>query len=133
MLRPDIQWKNPVMFVVEVGTVLTIIYTVARVLRLQQPCRRGLSAGPVFWLVMTLLFANFASSIAEARGKAQADALRKTRQDTPAKRLKSFQEAQVVLYGARPIRPMAGTTVSPKSPCPRSFARGIMSSSKPAT
>ncbi len=54
----------------------------------------------VFWLVMTLLFANFASAIAEARGKAQADALRKTRQDTPAKRLRGFQETQVVLHSA---------------------------------
>jgi K+-transporting ATPase ATPase B chain len=43
-----------------------------------------------FWLVATLLFANFASAIAEARGKAQADALRKTRRETPARRLRHY-------------------------------------------
>jgi K+-transporting ATPase ATPase B chain len=89
MLRPDIQWKNPVMFTVEVGTVLTIVYTVAKAAGIS-----GMAAAVTmpyllaldFWLVATLLFANFASAIAEARGKAQADALRKTRRETPARR-----------------------------------------------
>src|SRR5579884_1818374 len=87
MLRPDIQWKNPVMFVVEVGTVLTVLFTIAALLG------HG-GAAPVtylialdVWLFLTVLFANFASALAEARGKAQADALRKTRQETPAYRL----------------------------------------------
>ena len=79
MLRPDIQWKNPVMFVVEVGTVLTIIYTVAKLFGYQSAAGVGYLLALDFWLVATLLFANFASAIAEARGKAQADALRKTR------------------------------------------------------
>jgi len=85
MLRPDIQWKNPVMFVVEVGTVLTILYTIAKLAG--APSAAGVSylLQLDFWLVLTLLFANFASSIAEARGKAQADALRKTRRATPAR------------------------------------------------
>ncbi|MBN9518044.1 potassium-transporting ATPase subunit KdpB [bacterium] len=89
MLRPDRMWKNPVMFVVEVGTVLSVAYTVAKA------ATPGISAAPLgylvaldVWLVLTLLFANFAEALAEARGKAQADALRKTRQDTPARRLK---------------------------------------------
>jgi K+-transporting ATPase ATPase B chain len=87
MLRPDIQWKNPVMFVVEVGTVLSIIFTIATLLG------RGGQASVTYllaldiWLFLTVLFANFASALAEARGKAQADALRKTRQETPAYRL----------------------------------------------
>ena len=90
MLRPDIQWKNPVMFVVEVGTVLTLIYTVAKLLGLSRARRRiGYLLALDFWLVATLLFANFASAIAEARGKAQADALRKTRRATPARRLRA--------------------------------------------
>src|SRR5437588_7432545 len=57
MLRPDIQWKNPVMFVVEVGTVLTILFTVAAV---------GTGSEKVWyfialdaWLFLTVLFANF--------------------------------------------------------------------------
>jgi K+-transporting ATPase ATPase B chain len=86
MLRPDIQWKNPVMFVVEVGTVLTILYTIAAALR-QEDIRYFLALD--IWLFLTVLFANFASALAEARGKAQADALRKTRRTTPAFRVSS--------------------------------------------
>ncbi len=88
MLRPDIQWKNPVMFTVEVGTVLTIIYTIAKLLGYQSAAGVGYLLALDFWLVATLLFANFASAIAEARGKAQADALRKTRRATPARRIR---------------------------------------------
>ncbi|MCY2995160.1 MAG: potassium-transporting ATPase subunit KdpB [Planctomycetota bacterium] len=86
MFRPDLQWKNPVMFVVEVATALAVIYTVASLLG--YPSAAGLSYLLTLdvWLVATLLFANFASAIAEARGKAQADALRKTRRTTPARR-----------------------------------------------
>ncbi|MGO9109169.1 MAG: hypothetical protein ACLP9L_08050, partial [Thermoguttaceae bacterium] len=89
MLRPDIQWKNPVMFTVEVGTVLTIIYTIANLLGYQSAAGVGYLLALDFWLVATLLFANFASAIAEARGKAQADALRKTRRTTPARRFRA--------------------------------------------
>src|SRR6516225_4878640 len=89
MLRPDIQWKNPVMFVVEVGTVLSILYTVAKAM---YPNDYQASLGYLIaldiWLFLTVVFANFASALAEARGKAQADALRKTRQETPAYRLR---------------------------------------------
>jgi K+-transporting ATPase ATPase B chain len=87
MLRPDIQWKNPVMFTVEVGTVLTIIYTIANLLGYRSAAGVGYLLALDFWLLATLLFANFASALAEARGKAQADALRKTRRATPARRL----------------------------------------------
>ncbi len=96
MLRPDIQWKNPVMFVVEVGTVLTLVYTVAKLLGAASAASLGYLLSLDFWLVATLLFANFASAIAEARGKAQADALRKTRRATPARRRASdgtYEEA----------------------------------------
>jgi K+-transporting ATPase ATPase B chain len=89
MLRPDIQWKNPVMFVVEVGTVLTVIYTIAKLFDYQSAAGVGYLLALDFWLLATLLFANFASAIAEARGKAQADALRKTRRSTPARRLRA--------------------------------------------
>jgi len=89
MLRPDIQWKNPVMFTVEVGTVLTIIYTVANLAGYQSAAPMRYLLQLDFWLVATLLFANFASAIAEARGKAQADALRKTRRATPARRFRA--------------------------------------------
>jgi K+-transporting ATPase ATPase B chain len=88
MLRPDIQWKNPVMFVVEVGTALTLVFTVAALFgyRSQVPVTYLIALD--VWLFLTVLFANFATALAEARGKAQADALKKTRRETPAYRLR---------------------------------------------
>jgi K+-transporting ATPase ATPase B chain len=87
MLRPDIQWKNPVMFVVEVGTVLTFLFTIAALAGHGGQASVSYLIALDVWLLLTVLFANFASALAEARGKAQADALRKTRQETPAYRL----------------------------------------------
>src|SRR4051794_8280339 len=88
MLRPDILWKNPVMFVVEVGSVLSIVCTVVKAI---DPASTQASLGYLIaldvWLVLTVLFANFAEALAEARGKAQADALRQTRRATPAFRV----------------------------------------------
>src|SRR5258706_14250020 len=85
MLRPDIQWKNPVMFVVEVGAFLTLAFLVEKLVT------EGITAAMYFivldfWLFLTVLFANFASALAEARGKAQADSLRRSRRDTVAYR-----------------------------------------------
>ena len=85
MLRPDVQWKNPVMFVVEIGAVLTLLYVIQAAV--------GASSSQVsityfialdIWLFLTVLFANFATAIAEERGKAQAETLRRTRIATPA-------------------------------------------------
>ena len=87
MLRPDIQWKNPVMFVVEVGTVLTIIFTIRQMLGYATHVSLGYLLALDFWLFATVLFANFATALAEARGKAQADSLRKARRETPARRM----------------------------------------------
>ena len=85
MLRPDILWKNPVMFVVGVGTLLTLLFTVHSALGFGKTLvsTNYLIALDV-WLFLTVVFANFAEALAEARGKAQADALRKTRQETTA-------------------------------------------------
>ena len=84
MLRPDIQWKNPVMFVVEIGTVLSILFTIEAIWSPGAASLSYLVALDV-WLALTVLFANFATALAEARGKAQADSLRKTRRETPAR------------------------------------------------
>jgi potassium-transporting ATPase ATP-binding subunit len=89
MLRPDIQWKNPVMFVVEVGTALSLVFTLARLFGNQGQVRITYLLALDIWLFLTVLFANFATALAEARGKAQADALRKTRRETPAYRQRS--------------------------------------------
>jgi K+-transporting ATPase ATPase B chain len=115
MLRPDIQWKNPVMFTVEVGTVLTLIYTIAKFLGCQSAAGVGYLLALDFWLVATLLFANFASAIAEARGKAQADALRKTRRATPARRLRGDgsmeQVASTDLRAGERVEVVAGEVI----------------------
>src|SRR5262245_41293933 len=94
MLRPDIQWKNPVMFVVEVGTALTIIFTIRVMSGAPSVVPLGYLIALDFWLFFTVVFANFATALAEARGKAQADALRKTRRETPAYRLLSTGEVE---------------------------------------
>jgi K+-transporting ATPase ATPase B chain len=94
MLRPDIQWKNPVMFVVEVGTVLTLVFTIARLLGFSSQVRITYLIALDAWLFLTVVFANFATALAEARGKAQADSLRKTRRETPAYRLLASGEIE---------------------------------------
>jgi K+-transporting ATPase ATPase B chain len=84
-LDPRIQLKNPVMFIVEVGSLLT---TIIFIQELTSGVGRPLFTGQVaFWLWFTVLFANFAEAMAEGRGKAQADTLRKTRTETVANRL----------------------------------------------
>src|SRR5262249_32320642 len=88
MLRPDIQWKNPVMFVVEVGTVLTLIFTVAALLGSPTAVPVTYLLALDVWLFLTVVFPTSAPARAAARGKAQAEALRKTRQETPAFRLR---------------------------------------------
>jgi potassium-transporting ATPase ATP-binding subunit len=84
-LRPRTMLKNPVMFVVEVGAVLTTIELLRDTLRHTGDFRFGLQIS--LWLWFTVLFANFAEAMAEGRGKAQADTLRKARAETQARRL----------------------------------------------
>jgi K+-transporting ATPase ATPase B chain len=88
MMRPDLQWRNPVMFVVEVGALLILVYII-RDLFVREPgtVPLGYLVALDAWLFPTVYFANFATAFAEARGKAQADYLRSTRADTPAFRL----------------------------------------------
>ena len=87
-LNPKLVAKNPVMFVVEVGAALTSVFIIKDLVT-------GIRADVGFgiqislWLWFTVLFANFAEAMAEARGKAQADALRKTKTDTIAKKVLS--------------------------------------------
>ena len=93
-LDPRIQIKNPVMFIVEVGSLLT---TIVFVQELTSGTGNPLFTGQVaFWLWFTVLFANFAEAMAEGRGKAQADTLRKTRTETVAHRLTDAGELEQV-------------------------------------
>lgn len=86
-LNPRGMVRNPVMFVVEVGSVLTtLLFVQALVGKGEAP---ALFIGAVaLWLWFTVLFANFSEALAEGRGKAQADSLRKARRETQAKKLK---------------------------------------------
>src|ERR1022692_2559985 len=93
-LNPRHMMKNPVMFVVECGAVMTTLFTV-----------RDLAGGAgiagftfqiTLWLWFTVLFANFAEAMAEGRGKAQADTLRKTKTETSARRLQNGGRTEMV-------------------------------------
>ena len=90
-LNPTIMFRNPVMFTVELGTIVMLFVTI---FSLKDSSQGSFSYNLAVFIVLflTLLFANFAEAIAEARGKAQADSLRKTRQDTPAKVIRTVGE-----------------------------------------
>ena len=85
-LNPTILVKNPVMFTVEIGTLIMLLVTIY-ISVTGDTTQGSLPYNIVITLILllTVLFANFAEAIAEARGKAQAESLRKTRQETPAK------------------------------------------------
>jgi len=88
-LNPRLMVKNPVMFVTLVGAVLTTVSIFT------SPAERGFITQLAIWLWFTVLFANFAEAVAEGRGKAQADSLRKARKDTIARRLRNGKEDRV--------------------------------------
>ncbi|WP_231489777.1 potassium-transporting ATPase subunit KdpB [Pedobacter sp. Leaf170] len=83
-LDPRVMVRNPVMFTVEIGTLVMAYVTIYSI---SNPGQGSAVYNFVIFLILllTVLFANFAEAIAEARGKAQADSLRKTRSETPAK------------------------------------------------
>ena len=85
-LDPRMMIKNPIMFMVEICTVIMFVVMLYSVSNSSQGSF-AYNACVFVILFITLLFANFAEAIAEARGKAQADSLRKTREETPAKRI----------------------------------------------
>jgi len=86
-LNPKTMFRNPIMFTVEIGT--AIMFFVCLWILAGEPSQGRFAYNFIVFLVLllTLLFANFAEAIAEARGKAQADSLRKTREETPAKKI----------------------------------------------
>jgi len=87
-LDPRVQLKNPVMFVVLVGAVVTLLEALAH---------PGVFSWSITaWLVLTVMFANFAEAMAEGRGKAQADTLRRMRSETEARRLRADGSEELV-------------------------------------
>jgi len=94
-LNPAVLYKNPVMFVVEIGAILTTIYFFLDIFG--ESHGTALFSGLIsLWLWFTVLFATFAEAMAEGRGKAQADALRKTKTETTAKKLDASGKVTVV-------------------------------------
>jgi K+-transporting ATPase ATPase B chain len=87
-LKPNVQTKNPVMFVVYIGAILTSIFYIFALFGIAD-AKPGFILAISLLLWFTALFANFATAIAEGRGKAQADALRKAKRDVIAKKLKN--------------------------------------------
>src|SRR5512146_168724 len=123
-LNPMHQIKNPVMFVVEIGSILTTLLFF-HALSGKGEASPGFILQISIWLWITVLFANFAESMAEGRGKAQAESLRKTRREVMAKRLakpapdagvtqiasSQLQKGDIVLVEAGDIIPMDGEIV----------------------
>ncbi len=91
-LDPRNMVRNPVMFVVEVGSVITTFLFVQALAGSGEAPTRFIGA-VALWLWLTVLFANFSQALAEGRGKARAEALRKTRQQTNAKKLRRSDAA----------------------------------------
>jgi len=100
-LAPRHVAMNPVMFVVEVGSVLTTLVLIRDLLQ-ARPATTPLwfTASVTIWLWFTVVFANFAEAVAEGRGKAQADTLRKMRKETTARRLVNGNKEEVVASSA---------------------------------
>ncbi|VTY36218.1 Potassium-transporting ATPase ATP-binding subunit [Xylophilus ampelinus] len=125
-LSPRVQWRNPVMFVVYIGSILT---TVLWAHTLSFPGDTGMRPGFVLaiavWLWFTVLFANFAEALAEGRSKAQAASLRGLRKDTWAKKLKGehrqdgflpvqapdLRKGDIVLVDAGDMIPLDGEVI----------------------
>ncbi len=94
-LSPRLVAKNPVMFVVEVGSVLTTLVFIRDLFVGTPAAPRWFTGLLAIWLWFTVIFANFAEAVAEGRGKAQADTLRKMRKTAEARRLVDGKEGRV--------------------------------------
>lgn len=117
-LNPKTMFRNPVMFTVWIGTLVMLAVSLWTLAGAQGQGSFGYNFTVFIILLLTLLFANFAEAIAEARGKAQADSLRKTREETPA-RLKNgkmissaqLQKGDVFICEAGDIIPSDGEII----------------------
>ena len=116
-LDPRQMVKNPMMFTVEVVTFAMLLLLVWIAVTGNTSQGSLLYNTVVFFvLLLTVLFANFAEAIAEARGKAQADSLRKTREETPAKRIEPDGQSHIVSSSA--LKQATSSNVSRATPSP---------------
>jgi K+-transporting ATPase ATPase B chain len=93
-LDPRLMWRNPVMFVVEIGAALTTAIAIALPIMGEADIAPTFTAGIAIWLWITVIFANLAESVAEGRGKAQAASLRQTRTSTIAHRVGGYDNSK---------------------------------------
>jgi len=105
-LHPRRMLRNPVLFVVELGSAFTTVIFIHSMVAQDGEARPGFILAVSIWLWFTVLFANFAEAMAEGRGKAQAESLRRARQDVVAKRARDAAPD-----GARWAEWLAGSTV----------------------
>ena len=120
-LNPRIMARNPVMFVVEIGFVITLLLSIVPTL-FGGTSDRGYNIVVTIILFVTILFANFAEALAEGRGKAQADSLKKTKKDTKAKLIQKdgftklvdateLRKGDIVLVEANDLIPTDGDVI----------------------
>src|SRR5579875_3814604 len=102
VLKMDPRWmvRNPVMFVVELGSLMTLLLTVSPSMFGAATASRAYNFAVTAILVVTVLFANYAEAVAEARGRAQADTLRRTKRETPARRVRANGPIETVSSAA---------------------------------
>jgi K+-transporting ATPase ATPase B chain len=106
-LSPRQMWAAPVMMLVWVGAALTSVLALAQAATGEGDA--GFSAVIAAWLWLTVLFANFAEAVAEGRGKAQAESLRKTRATTPARRINGYDAKRDASAERSALEPVAST------------------------
>ncbi|KON69271.1 potassium-transporting ATPase subunit B [Peribacillus butanolivorans] len=109
-LNPKVMARNPVMFVVEIGFVITLLLSIFPAL-FGGISERGYNIAVTIILFMTIIFANFAEALAEGRGKAQANSLKKTKQDTKARLI--LKDGSIKIVDATELR--KGDTVLVKA------------------
>jgi K+-transporting ATPase ATPase B chain len=128
-LDPRVLARNPVLFVVEVGAAFTTVLFLHALLTGAGEAPAGFIGAISLWLWFTVLFGNFAEAMAEGRGKAQADALRRTRKEVTARRLLGPGETRVVEVSSAELR--RGDLVLVKAgdiiPCDGDVVEGIAS------
>src|SRR5258708_14644769 len=95
-LDPRGMWRNPVMFVVEMGAVLALILTISPTFFGGAADSSGYNFLVTLILILSVIFANYAEAVAEGRGRAQAATLRKTKKETPAKRVRADGAVEMV-------------------------------------
>jgi K+-transporting ATPase ATPase B chain len=126
-LDPRVEARNPVMFIVWLGTVFSTFAMIATALGGGEGPRPGFAWQVILWLWFTLLFANFAESVAEVQGKARADSLRKMRESVAATRRRPDGSFESVASSALRVGDLVVCSAGDLIPCDGDVVEGIAS------